>query len=102
MIKKIFIDGIELDVDGAKTVLQIAREFDIYIPSICDHPQLGSTSMCRVCVVEVEGTKILQPACSIIPDDGMKISTKSRRVVEERKTAMNLLLANGGPNSIYL
>jgi len=100
MSKKIYIDGMEFAIDGTKTVLQIARENDIYIPSLCYHPKIGPASMCRVCVVEVEGIRNLQTACSMIPADGMKISTDSPRVIEARKMVVNLLLANGNHNCL--
>ncbi|HPS59449.1 MAG TPA: formate dehydrogenase subunit alpha [Spirochaetota bacterium] len=100
MSKMIFIDGKEFAIDGTKTVLQIARENGIYIPSLCYHPKLGSASMCRVCVVEVDGTRNLQTACSMVPAEGMKISTKSPRVIEARKMVVNLLLSNGNHNCL--
>ena len=61
MSKTIFIDGKEIAFDGNKTVLQVARENGIYIPSLCYHPKLGPASMCRVCVVEVEGMRAFRP-----------------------------------------
>ncbi len=100
MGKPIFIDGKEIALEGGKTVLQIARENGIYIPSLCYHPKLGPASMCRVCVVEVEGVRALQPACSLIPLEGTKIQTASARVIEARKMVVNLLLANGNHNCL--
>lgn len=100
MSKMITIDGREFAFDGTKTVLQVARENGIYIPSLCYHPKLGPASMCRVCVVEVDGVRNLQTACSMMPTDGMKISTDSPRVIEARKMVVNLLLANGNHNCL--
>ena len=100
MDKKIFIDGREFAIDGTKTVLQIARENGIYIPSLCYLEKLGPASMCRVCVVEVDGVRNLQTSCNLIPTDGMKISTDSPRVIEARKMVVNLLLANGNHNCL--
>ena len=100
MDKKIFIDGREFAIDGTKTVLQIARENGIYIPSLCYLEKLGPASMCRVCVVEVDGVRNLQTSCNLMPTDGMKISTDSPRVIEARKMVVNLLLANGNHNCL--
>lgn len=100
MSKTIIIDGRECAAGDNKTVLQIARDNGIYIPSLCYHPKLGPASMCRVCVVEVEGVRNLQTACSLTPTDGMKISTESARVLDARKMVVNLLLANGNHNCI--
>lgn len=100
MSKSIFIDGREFAIDGTKTVLRIARENGIYIPSLCYHPKLGPASMCRICVVEVDGTRNLQTACAMIPSDGMKIYTDTKRVIDARKMVVNMLLANGNHNCI--
>ncbi len=97
---KIFLDGKEIAFEGKKTVLQIARENGFYIPSLCYHPRLGPASVCRVCVVEVEGMRALQTACSLIAADGMRVRTASARVVEARKMVVNLLLANGNHNCL--
>jgi len=100
MTKKFFINGIDFAFEEGKTVLQVARENGIYIPSLCYHPKLGAASMCRICVVEVEGFKNLQTACSLIPVAGMKIQTASPRVIEARKMIVNILLSNGNHNCI--
>jgi predicted molibdopterin-dependent oxidoreductase YjgC len=95
MSKTIVIDGTEIEFEGNKSVLQIARENGFYIPSLCYHPRIGPASMCRVCVVEVEGMRALQTACSLSPKEGLKVHTASPRVLEARKMVVNLLLANG-------
>ena len=95
MIKTIFIDGKSIAFEEGKTVLQIARENDVYIPTLCYHARTGPASVCRVCVVEVEGMRALQPSCSLVPADGMKIQTGTQRVLEARKAVVDLLLANG-------
>ena len=100
MSKKFFIDGKEFGFDGSKTVLQIARDNGIYIPTLCYHPKLGPASKCRVCVVEVDGSRNLQTSCDLFPAEGMKISTDSPRVIEARKMVVNLLLANGNHNCL--
>ncbi len=95
MAKTIFIDGNEITFEGDKTVLQVARDYGLYIPSLCYHPKLGPASMCRVCVVDVDGVRALQTSCSLMATDGMKINTASPRVLEARKMVVNLLLSNG-------
>lgn len=95
MSKNIFIDGKPITFEDGKTVLQVARENGLYIPTLCYHARTGPASMCRVCVVEVEGMRGLQTSCSLTPSDGMKIQTASQRVLDARKAVVNLLLANG-------
>ncbi|MBN1535248.1 MAG: molybdopterin-dependent oxidoreductase [Anaerolineales bacterium] len=100
MTKTVFIDGKKIEYEGNKTLLEIARENNIYIPSLCYHPKLGPASMCRVCVVEVEGMRGLQPSCATIPAEGAKVLTNTERVIEARKTVVNLLLSNGNHNCL--
>lgn len=100
MDKTFWIDGMEVPLERGKTVLQIAREHGITIPSLCYHPRTGPASMCRVCVVEVDGMRGLQTSCSLLPREDMVIHTDTPRVLEARKTVVNLLLANGNHNCI--
>ncbi len=95
MSKSIFIDGTQFEYKEGQSVLQVARENGMYIPTLCYHARTGPASMCRACVVEVEGMRGLQTSCSLMPTDGMKIQTSSQRVIDARKTVVNLLLANG-------
>lgn len=95
MDKKIFIDGRELAFEGNKTVLQIARENNIHIPTLCYHPKFGPASNCRVCMVEVEGMRGLQASCALAAGDGMKVKTNSPLVLESRRMIVNMLLSNG-------
>ena len=95
MSNSLSIDGIEIPIEAEKTVLQLARQHGIYIPTLCYHPRTGPASMCRLCVVEVEGMRALQTACSLLPKDGMKVHSASPRVLDARKVVVNLLLANG-------
>jgi formate dehydrogenase major subunit len=95
MSTTVVIDGTEIAFEGTKSLLQVARENGFYIPTLCYHPRTGPASMCRICVVEVEGMRSLQPACSLIPTAGMKVRTASPRVLEARQVVVNLLLSNG-------
>lgn len=98
MSNKIIMDGRELVFEGEKTVLQVARENNIYIPSLCYHEKTGPANKCRICVVEVEGMRGLQTSCSIAATDGMIVETATEKVIEARKMVVNLLLANGEHN----
>jgi formate dehydrogenase major subunit len=95
MTNTLWIDGIEVEFQAKQTVLQVARDHGFYIPTLCFHPRTGPASMCRVCVVELEGARALQPACTLLPTPGMKVQTASPRVLEARRMVVNLLLANG-------
>lgn len=91
---KIVIDGVELDADENKTVMEVAEESDIYIPHICHHPDLYDVGGCRLCVVEIQGTDEVQTACTTKVELGMIIKTKSERLDKMRRLSMELMLAN--------
>jgi len=92
----ILIDGRELKVSKGRTILDVARENGIRIPTLCYHPRLRSSGACRVCVVEVEGARALVPACVTPVDrDGMVVRTQTDRVMQARRLTVELLLASG-------
>lgn len=91
---KVTIDGREVEVPSGATILEAAQKAGIEIPTLCYHPDLGTKAMCRICVVEVEGARSLQTACSQPVSNGMVIKTTTPLVRETRKTNMELLLSN--------
>ena len=74
---RVNIDGREIETKHKKTILELARENDIYIPSLCDFKGLEPFSGCRLCLVKVEGMKGYVPSCSVFVKDGMKVKTKT-------------------------
>ena len=87
------IDGREITVPEGSTVLTAAEKANIKIPRLCYHPDLPPVSACRLCVVEIEGDRLLRTACSWKCQDGMKISTRSNMVRESRLVALELILS---------
>ena len=85
------IDGQEVAVDQGKTLLDVAREHAIDIPTICFHEATTSNALCRICVVEVEGMRVLQPACIVQASKDMKVNTRSEKVIRARKTILEML-----------
>jgi NADH dehydrogenase/NADH:ubiquinone oxidoreductase subunit G len=85
------INGTELEVEQGKTLLEAARENGVDIPTICFHDATTSNALCRICVVEVEGQRVLQPACIVQAGAGMKVKTRSERVDRARKTILEML-----------
>jgi NADH-quinone oxidoreductase subunit G len=88
------IDGINISVPQGSTILQAAKEAGINIPTLCYHPDQAVKANCRICVCEVEGNRLLQAACSTPVYEGMIINTHTPKVVEARKTILELILAN--------
>ena len=61
------------------------------IPTICFHEATTANGLCRMCVVEVEGMRVLQPACIVQAANNMKVQTKSEKVIRARKTILEML-----------
>src|SRR5512138_3574442 len=85
------INGTELEVEQGKTLLEAARENGIDIPTICFHEATTANALCRTCVVEVEGQRVLQPACIVKAGAGMKVQTRSEKVIRSRRTILEML-----------
>jgi NADH dehydrogenase/NADH:ubiquinone oxidoreductase subunit G len=87
------INDSELETEAGKTLLEAARENGIDIPTICFHQATTANGLCRMCVVEVEGMRLLQPACIVQAGAGMKVRTRSERIDRARKTILEMLAA---------
>lgn len=90
----VIIDGIQVSVPDGSTILKAAQVAGLHIPTLCYHPDQAVKANCRICVCEVEGQRLLQAACSQPVWDGMEIKTHSPRVLEARKTILELILAH--------
>jgi len=91
---KIVIDDMEVYADENKTILQAAEDSDIYIPHLCNHPELHSVGGCRLCVVYIKGNGKALTACTTKVEAGMIVKTKSEKLDEMRRLSMELMLAN--------
>src|SRR5215208_3347823 len=85
------IDGQEISTEQGKTLLEVARENGKDIPTICFHDATTANALCRICVVEVEGMRVLQPACIVEAAKDMKVQTHSEKVVRARRTILEML-----------
>ena len=85
------IDGQEVNVPDGTTILQAARAVGVHIPTICYHEACTSNGLCRTCVVEVEGWRVLAAACVAQVGPGMVVHTHSPRVERSRRTILELL-----------
>jgi len=85
------IDGQEVIAEPGKTLLDVAGEHAIDIPTICFHEATTSNALCRICVVEVAGMRVLQPACIVQAAKDMKVHTRSEKVIRARKTILEML-----------
>src|SRR3990172_8032589 len=87
----LIIDGKQISVPPGTTILAAAREAGIEIPTICFHEATTSNALCRICVVEVEGSRVLVPSCVANVSEGMKVQTQSERVTRSRRTILEML-----------
>lgn len=97
---KITIDGKVYETIPGKTVLDVARANNIYIPTLCYHARTGKAGKCRACLVEVEGLRGLKESCALEARDGMVVKSNSPQIHQVRKMIVELYLSNGEHNCI--
>ncbi len=96
---KVTIDGKVIDVPKGATIVAAAKSAGITIPTLC-YLHLGGAdykndcASCRICVVEVEGRRNLAPACATPVFDGMVVTTNTMKVMQKRKTVLELMLSD--------
>ena len=78
-----------------ETVLQVARDNDIRIPTLCQLEGLTNIGACRLCLVEVKGISKLLPACTTVIAEGMEVQTDSERLQKYRRMTVEMLFAEG-------
>ncbi len=87
------LNGEKLHVPMGKTILEVCRENNVHIPTLCYHEDLCIAGNCRMCVVEVEGMRTLQAACAFPVTGPVRIKTFSNKVRKARKHILDLLLS---------
>jgi predicted molibdopterin-dependent oxidoreductase YjgC len=88
------IDGESVRVFEGSTILDACRQLGIDTPTLCYGETLRPANVCRVCVVEVEGSRVLPPACSRKVEAGMQVRTDSERVRLSRRLVLELLASS--------
>jgi bidirectional [NiFe] hydrogenase diaphorase subunit len=92
-IRTLKIDGKECGASEDQTILDVARENGIYIPTLCNIDGLGSVGACRLCLVEIKGSPKLQAACVTKVQEGMEVTVNSDRLNSYRKMILELLFS---------
>lgn len=90
-IQTLIIDGKELGGKSEETILQVARENNIFIPTLCYLEGLSEYGGCRLCLVEVKDMGRLVPACTTLIREGMEVITNSERIQTYRRGILTLL-----------
>lgn len=91
---KLTIDGKEVEIERGRTILEAAQSAGIRIPSLCHDRRLVPFGACRLCVVEEKGKSELLPSCFTPARNGMEIITVSPKIMESRRTQLQLILLN--------
>lgn len=91
----LIINGLETEFTPGQTILDVAGQAGISIPTLCWMPKTGHGKVCRICSVEVRGSERLLPACSTPANAGMEIETESPKVRNTRKELLAMMLAQG-------
>lgn len=87
------IDGREVGARAGETILAVAHEHGIEIPTLCSLEGLSTVGACRLCLTEVDGAGRLLPACTTAVTEGMRIRTRSERLDRYRRGVLELLFA---------
>jgi len=90
----LIIDGIPVTVPEGTRILEAAKKVNVNIPTLCEHPELCKRALCRICVVEADGRGKLIAACANDVWEGVSIVTVNHRLLNIRKTIIELILAN--------
>jgi bidirectional [NiFe] hydrogenase diaphorase subunit len=89
------IDGEHVSGKDDENLLEIAREHGIAIPTLCHLDGLTDVGACRLCLVEIEGSTKLMPACTTRPQEGMVVRTATEKLKRYRRTIIEMLASEG-------
>ncbi len=92
-VKTLTIDGNQVSARAGQTILEVARENKIDIPTLCHLDGLSDVGACRLCLVEIKGSNKLLPSCVATVEEGMEVSTATDRLKTHRRTILELLFA---------
>lgn len=92
-VKTFKINGVDVTGKSDSSILEVASEHDIKIPTLCYLKGLSSVGSCRMCLVEVEGSNKLIPACTSKIKEGMEVITNSPKLESHRKMVLSMIFA---------
>ena len=98
---QIEVNGRQINAAQGEMLLHALRRAGIDVPTLCNYEGLTPAGACRVCVVEVEGQRSLVPSCAFPVSAGMKVKTQTDRVVDARRTIVELLLADHPDDCLF-
>src|SRR5271165_2007279 len=96
------LDGREVEAPESETIFRAARRYGIKLPHLCYSPKPGyrPDGNCRVCMVEIEGERVLAASCIRTPTPGMKVNTQTERARSARRMVTELLMTDQPPKEV--
>ncbi len=88
------INGRETQAEAGRLLIDVAEELGIFVPRFCYHPGMKSVAVCRMCLVQIEGSNKLLPACATPISDGMVVNTAEESAVDAQEAMLEFLLIN--------
>jgi predicted molibdopterin-dependent oxidoreductase YjgC len=96
----LILDGKTVEFQPGQTILEVAQDNGVYIPTLCHLKGARPTGSCRICVVEVAGARTLMASCSTPATPGMEIKTNTETIHKTRKLITELLVSSGHHNCL--
>ena len=93
---QLLIDDQHVDFVEGETVLDAARAAGIHVPTLCHHPDLPDVGSCRICLVEIEGSEHLVPACKHLASANLRVRTHTQATQAARRMVLQMLVSQGG------
>lgn len=90
---KLKIDGLTVEVPEGSTIMDAVRKAGVYVPALCDHPDLKPIGSCKLCIVSVKGMDCYPTACNTPAEEGMVVETCTDELQEMRRHTLEMLLA---------
>lgn len=94
-VKTFTIDGIHVSARANESILDIAKENDIFIPTLCYLDGLSISGACRLCMIEIAGRWGMLPACATQVEEGMQVLTNTESLQEYRRMVLEMLFIEG-------
>ena len=91
---RLTLDGVEVEAKPGETLLDVARREGREVPTLCHDDRVDPMASCRMCLVEIEGQRRLQPSCAFKASDGMVVKTRSERIDRHRQLLLSMYLSD--------
>ena len=92
-LKTLKINGKDITARADETILQAARENNIFIPTLCYLEGISVYGACRLCIVAIKGVNKLLPSCCTLVEEGMEVTTDNEEIGEHRRMILSMIFA---------